>query len=86
MTHARIVLFLLCLFLHETAYGLFLDEAQTLRFNSRVYNRMAMSLEGASENMRFQTPYNSFNLLQSRTFIQMDLRHNLIDYVEGRKE
>lgn len=74
------------LFPHEVAYGLFADEARTVRFNSRVYNRAAFSVSDAAENSRIQTPYNSYNLLQDRTFIQMELRHNLTDLVEGTYE
>ncbi|HEV8718516.1 MAG TPA: DUF1302 family protein, partial [Candidatus Binatia bacterium] len=79
---AEVVLLPLLLF-HGTAYGLFLDEAQTLRFNGRVYNRAVMSVQDAADNTRIQTPYNSFNLLQDRTFLQMELRHNLADLVAG---
>ena len=69
-----------------SAWGRFIDEAQTLRVNGRVYNRMAMSVEGAADFSRIQTPYNSFNMLQSRTFIQMELRHDLIDLVNNEYE
>ena len=61
----------------------FLDEAQTLRFNGRVYNRTAMAVENADANTRLQTPYNAFNMLQNRTFVQLEMRHNLVDLVEG---
>ena len=61
----------------------FLDEAQTLRFNGRVYNRTAMAVENADSNTRLQTPYNAFNMLQNRTFVQLEMRHNLVDLVEG---
>jgi hypothetical protein len=68
---------------NDVAFGRFIDEAQTLRVNGRVYNRMAMSVEGAADHTRDQTPYNSFNMLQNRTFIQMELRHELMDLVNG---
>ena len=61
----------------------FLDEAQTIRFNGRVYNRTAMAVEKAAKNTRLQTPYNSFNMLQNRTFLQLELRHDLLDLIEG---
>lgn len=77
------LLLLLLLLSHGTAHGLFVDEAQTLRFNGRVYNRAAMTVEDSAQNTRIQTPYNSYNLLQDRTFIQMELRHNLTDLVAG---
>ena len=64
----------------------FLDESQTLRFNGRVYNRTAMAVESAGGNTRLQTPYNSFNMLQNRSFIQVELRHDLVDLVEGSYE
>ena len=64
-------------------YARFLDEAQTLRFNGRVYNRTAMAVENADANTRLQTPYNAFNMLQNRTFVQLEMRHNLVDLVEG---
>ena len=64
----------------------FLDEAQTLRFNGRVYNRTALAVENASGNTRLQTPYNAFNMLQNRTFVQVEMRHDLVDLVEGSYE
>ena len=64
-------------------YARFLDEAQTLRLNGRVYNRTAMAVENADANTRLQTPYNAFNMLQNRTFVQLEMRHNLVDLVEG---
>ncbi len=64
----------------------FLDEAQTLRFNGRVYNRTALAVENAGGNTRLQTPYNSFNMLQNRTFVQVEMRHDLVDLVEGSYE
>lgn len=64
----------------------FLDESQTLRFNGRVYNRTAMAVENAGGNTRLQTPYNSFNMLQNRSFVQVELRHDLVDLVEGSYE
>ena len=64
----------------------FLDEAQTLRFNGRVYNRTALAVENAGGNTRLQTPYNAFNMLQNRSFVQVELRHDLLDLVEGSYE
>ena len=64
----------------------FLDESQTLRFNGRVYNRTAMAVENAGGNTRLQTPYNAFNMLQNRSFVQVELRHDLVDLVEGSYE
>ena len=61
----------------------FLDEEQTIRFHGRVYNRTAMAVEKAAKNTRLQTPYNSFNMLQNRTFLQLELRHDLLDLIEG---
>ncbi|MBI3300611.1 MAG: hypothetical protein HYZ72_00815 [Deltaproteobacteria bacterium] len=66
------------------AWAIFLDKEETLRFNGRVYNRTAMATQDAADNTRLRTPYNSWNMLQNRTFIQMELRHNLTDLVEGR--
>ncbi|MCY4388896.1 MAG: hypothetical protein OXC18_17535 [Desulfurellaceae bacterium] len=67
-------------------YARFLDESQTLRFNGRVYNRTALAVENASGNTRLQTPYNAFNMLQNRTFVQVEMRHDLVDLVEGSYE
>ena len=67
-------------------YARFLDESQTLRFNGRVYNRTAMAVENAGGNTRLQTPYNAFNMLQNRTFVQVEMRHDLVDLVEGSYE
>ncbi len=67
-------------------YARFLDESQTLRFNGRVYNRTALAVENAGENTRLQTPYNAFNMLQNRTFVQVEMRHDLVDLVEGSYE
>jgi hypothetical protein len=67
-----------------TAWAIFLDKEETLRFNGRVYNRTAMATEDAADNTRLRTPYNSWNMLQNRTFIQMELRHSLTDLVAGR--
>ena len=80
-----LVLILIVLF-QGTAWARFIDEAQTLRVNGRVYNRMAMAVEDAADFSRLQTPYNSFNMLQSRTFVQMELRHDLIDLVNNEYE
>ena len=83
-THYLVLtLILLIPVLQGTADARFIDEAQTLRVNGRVYNRMAMAVESAADHTRIQTPYNSFNMLQSRTFIQMELRHELMDLVNG---
>lgn len=80
-----LVLILIVLF-QGSAWARFIDEAQTLRVNGRVYNRMAMAVEDAADFSRLQTPYNSFNMLQSRTFVQMELRHDLIDLVNNEYE
>ena len=74
------------LFLPTSVYALFLDEAQTVRFNARVYNRAAFTMERAADNTRLQTPYNSYNLLQDRTFVQMELRHNLSGLIKGTQQ
>jgi hypothetical protein len=66
------------------AWAIFLDEAETLRFNGRMYNRTAFSTEAAADNTRLRTPFQSWNMLQSRLFIQAELRHNLTDLVAGR--
>lgn len=79
----HLLLFLCFCFSADRAYGLFLDDAQTVRFNGRIYNRATFSTQNAAGNTRFQTPYNAFNLLQDRTFIQLEMRHNLIDLVKG---
>lgn len=81
-----LVLILIVLFQGTAAWARFIDEAQTLRVNGRVYNRMAMAVEDAADFSRLQTPYNSFNMLQSRTFVQMELRHDLIDLVNNEYE
>ena len=67
-----------------TAYAIFLDPEETLRFNGRVYNRTAMAVQNSSDNTRLQTPYNDWNMLQNRTFIQAELRHDLTDLIAGR--
>jgi Protein of unknown function (DUF1302) len=67
-----------------TAGAIFLDKEETLRLNGRVYNRTAMSTQDAAGNTRLRTPYSNSNMLQNRTFIQMELRHNLTDLVAGR--
>ncbi len=67
-----------------TAWAIFLDTEETLRFNGRVYNRTAMATEDAADNTRLRTPYSSWNMLQNRTFIQMELRHSLTDLIAGR--
>lgn len=66
------------------AWAIFLDKEETLRFNGRVYNRTSFATEDAGNNTRLRTPYNSWNMLQNRTFIQMELRHNLTDLVAER--
>ncbi len=66
------------------AFAIFLDKEETLRFNGRVYNRSAYSIQGAADNTRLRTPYSDWNMLQSRTFMQMELRHNLTDLIFGR--
>ena len=43
-------------------------------------------MESAGGNTRLQTPYNSFNMLQNRSFLQVELRHDLVDLVEGSYE
>ena len=78
-----LLFFVVLLLWPNVAFARFLDEAQTLRFNGRVYNRTAMAVEKAAKNTRLQTPYNSFNMLQNRTFLQLELRHDLIDLIEG---
>ena len=70
----------------SSAWAIFVDEAETIRFNGRMYNRTAMAVESAADNTRIQTPYNSWNMLQNRTFVQMELRHNLTDLVMGRSD
>ena len=72
--------------LTSSAWAIFVDEAETIRFNGRMYNRTAMAVESAADNTRIQTPYNSWNMLQNRTFVQMELRHNLTDLVMGRSD
>lgn len=69
---------------HAQAWAIFLDQEETLRFNGRVYNRTAMATQDAADNTRLRTPFNSWNMLQNRTFIQMELRHNLTDLIAGR--
>ncbi len=81
--YCRLFFSLLLCFSTTRAYGLFLDDAQTVRFNGRIYNRATFSTQDAAGNTRLQTPYNSFNLLQDRTFIQLEMRHNLTDLVKG---
>ena len=67
-----------------SAWAIFLDKEETLRFNGRVYNRTALATQEAAANTRLQTPYNSWTMLQNRTFMQMELRQNLTDLVAGR--
>ena len=67
----------------SSAWAIFLDKEGTLRFSGRVYNRTAMSVEGASDNTRIHTPYNDWNMLQNRTFIQGELSHDLTSLVAG---
>ena len=64
--------------------AIFLDQAETLRFNGRVYNRTSFATESAADNTRLRTPYSDWNMLQNRTFIQMEMRHNLTDLIQGR--
>jgi hypothetical protein len=66
------------------ASAIFLDTEETLRFNGRVYNRSSYSTQGAADNTRLRTPYNDWNMLQNRTFVQMELRHNLTELIAGR--
>ena len=68
----------------SSGWAVFVDEAETIRLNGRMYNRTAMAVNAAADNTRLQTPYNSWNMLQNRTFIQMEIRHNLTDLVMGR--
>ncbi|HKA52659.1 MAG TPA: DUF1302 family protein, partial [Candidatus Binatia bacterium] len=82
--HMGLSLGLLAYLGHGAAWAIFLDKEETLRLNGRVYNRTAFSTEGAADNTRLQTPYNSWNMLQNRTFIQLELRHSLTDLVAGR--
>jgi hypothetical protein len=65
-------------------WAIFLDTAETLRFNGRVYNRTSFATQGAADNTRLRTPFNDWNMLQNRTFVQMELRHNLTDLIAGR--
>ena len=67
-----------------TTWAIFLDKEETMRFNGRVYNRTSFATQDAADNTRLRTPYNSWNMLQNRTFIQMELRHNLVDLIAGR--
>ncbi len=66
------------------AWAIFLDKEETMRFNGRVYNRSAYSTQDAADNTRLRTPYSNSNMLQNRTFIQAELRHNLTDLIYGR--
>lgn len=75
---------LLLSILTSHAFAVFLDKEETLRFNGRVYTRVSYATQDAADNTRLRTPYNSWNMLQSRTFVQMELRHNLTDMVAGR--
>src|SRR5262245_56432708 len=81
--HVGLSLGLLAYLGHGAAWAIFLDKEETLRLNGRVYNRTAISTEDAADNTRLQTPYNSWNMLQNRTFIQLELRHSLTDLVAG---
>jgi len=67
-----------------SAWAIFLDKEETLRFNGRVYNRTALATQDAAANTRLQTPYNSWTMLQNRISMQMELRHSLTDLVAGR--
>src|SRR5262245_23967213 len=64
--------------------GVVSSEEETLRLNGRVYNRTAISTQDAHDNTRLRTPYSNSNLLQNRTFIQLELRHSLTELVAGR--
>ncbi len=86
MRYLSLGFLLFLLLLPGMAHGLFVDEAETIRFNGRVYNRSAYSVQQAKGNTQIQTPYKSFNMLQNRTFIQLELRHYLTDLVEGNYE
>jgi hypothetical protein len=66
------------------AWAIFLDPAETLRFNGRVYNRTAFATQGSTDNTRLRTPFNDWNMMQNRTFVQMELRHNLTDLIHGQ--
>jgi hypothetical protein len=69
---------------YGSAWAIFLDKEETLRLNGRVYNRTAYATEDAAQNTRLQIPYSNWNMLQNRTFIQLELRHNLTDLIAGR--
>ncbi len=69
MKYTPSLVFLSILLFQAPADARFIDEAQTLRVNGRVYNRMAMAVEDAADNTRFQTPYNSW-----RSSIWMNVR------------
>jgi len=69
-----------------TAKAIFLDREETVRVNGRVYNRTTYATEDAAQNTRVQIPYSNWNMLQNRTFIQLELRHNLTDLIAGRYE
>lgn len=73
-------------FIATRAWAIFLDAEETLRFNGRMYNRSAFSTEGAADNTRLRTPFHSWNMLQNRTFVQMELRQSLIELIEGRSK
>ena len=64
-------------------WAVFLDQDESLRFSGRVYNRTAFSVERSEANTRLQTPYNDWNMLQNRTFIQGELSHDLTGLVAG---
>ncbi len=66
------------------ANAIFLDKEETLRFNGRVYNRTGFATQSAADNTRLRTPFNDWNMLQNRTFIQMEMRHNLTELIHGR--
>lgn len=70
--------------IHTSAWAIFVDEAETIRLNGRLYNRTAMAVNRAADNTRLQTPYNSWNMLQNRTFLQLEMRHNLTDLILGQ--
>ena len=86
MAHIGFGFLFLFLLLRGTAHGLFVDEAETLRFNGRVYNRNTFTLQDAGQSTKLQIPFRDGQMMQSRTFIQTELRHDLVDLVEGRYE
>jgi hypothetical protein len=67
-----------------TSWAIFLDQEETLRFNGRVYNRTSFATQSAADNTRLRTPYSDWTMLQNRTFVQMEMRHNLTELIAGR--